>query len=292
MLRNIKQAKARKPVLVMLHGSGSSAAIFSIQTHSLAKELSKKYDLVFLDAPMLSTPGPGILPLFADMPGYYRWLDPEDKSASRRFAELFDVAYYIKIQLDAQNVKRSEVVAFLGFSQGALVALAMLALRLVEQSEWENLRFCVAIGAGTSGNVAQMDGVRDMMGTLSTMVGREDSKFPGYSVQASGLRDQWYKDGRQLASMCARDTTETMDYREGHVVPRQKNEVLKLVRLIRSIDESSKAPSIVTEKARAPLRDVKSSLLNGGSVTKDWQYSQREGMSCKYSSGIVAHEGL
>lgn len=277
--------------MVMLHGSGSSAAIFGIQTHSLAKELSKSYDLVFLDAPTPSTPGPGVLPLFADMPGYYRWLAPEDQSASLRFSELFDVAYYIETQLDSQNIKPSEVVAFLGFSQGALIALAMLSLRLVEQSEWQNLRFSVAIGAGTSGDAARMEGIRAMIETLSDTLGRDDGKFPGYSVQATGLRDQWYKDGRQLAGMCVRDNTKTMDYREGHVVPRQKNEVQKLVQLIRTTDQASKPSSANAEKLRTPLEEAKSSLLNGGGLVKGWQQSQREGWNCKNSSSIVMHEG-
>ena len=253
--------------MVMFHGSGSSAAIFGIQTHLLAKELSKKFDLVFLDGPTPSAPGPGVLPLFADMPGYYRWLTPE-VPAALRLAELLDVAGYIHTQLDSQNIKPNEVVAFLGFSQGALVALAMLGLRLVGQSVWENLRFCVAIGAGTTGNVAQMDGVENMLSMLSTMLGREDGKFPGYSVQASGLRDLWYKDGRRLANMCARDRTKTMDYRDGHVVPRQKNEVLKLVQMIMSIDEASKATSLSTESTRAPLKESMPSLLNGGDITE------------------------
>ena len=71
-----------KPVMIMLHGSGSSAAIFGIQTHFLAKELSQTFDLVFLDAPTPSTPGPGVLPLFAGMPGYFRWLTTIDSQAS------------------------------------------------------------------------------------------------------------------------------------------------------------------------------------------------------------------
>lgn len=254
MLRNVKATKAKKPVMVMFHGSGSSAAIFGIQTHSLAKELSKSFDLVFLDAPTPSAPGPGVFPLFADMPGYYRWLAP-NLSASARLAELFDVARYIHTQLDSQNIKPAEVVAFLGFSQGALVALAMLGLALVGQTSWEKLRFAVAIGAGTTGKTAQMDGVEGMMGALSRMLGREDGKFPGYSVQASGLRDVWYKDGRRLANMCARDRTKTMDYRDGHVVPRQKHEVLKLVQMIMSIDEASKAASLGMESTRATLKE-------------------------------------
>jgi Serine hydrolase (FSH1) len=277
MLRNVKQPKYKKPVMVMVHGSGNSAAVFGIQTHLLAKELSQKFDLVFLDAPTPSAPGPGVLTFFADMPGYYRWLAPE-LSASLRLAELLDVARYIHTQLDSQSIKPSEVVAFLGFSQGALVALAMLGPRLVEQSVWENLRFSVATGAGTTGSAAQMDGVENMMGMLSTMLGREDGKFPGYSVQASGLRDLWYKDGRRLANMCARDRTKTMDYRDGHVVPRQKNEMLKLVQMIMSIDEASKATSLRTESTRAPLKESMPSLLNGGDIT--------EGLAVLAANGI------
>ena len=255
--------------MVMLHGSGSSGAIFGIQTHPLAKELSKTFDLVFIDAPTPSEPGPGILPLFANMPGYYRWLAPEDKSASLRFAELFEVAYYIEIQLVSQNIEPSQVAAFLGFSQGALAALAMLAFRLIEQSAWENLRFCVSLGAGTAGDTARMEGIREMIGTLSATLGREDGKFPGYSVHASGLRDQWYNDGKQIMGMCVGEKTKILDYAGGHALPRQKRDVIKLTQTIRNVDEASKAPGTLTEKVRAPLLDVRSSRLNGDRQVED-----------------------
>ncbi|KAI4086541.1 MAG: hypothetical protein LQ344_007465 [Seirophora lacunosa] len=269
MLRNIKQPKVKKPVMVMLHGSGSSGAIFAIQTHLLAKELSKTYDLVYIDAPTASEPGPGVLPLFAGMPGYYRWLAPELPTASTRLAELSDLARYIETQLDSQNINPKEVVAFVGFSQGALVALALLGLQLVEQSTWENLRFSVAIGAGTSGNTAQMDGLEKIVRKMSTMLGRQDGKFPGHSVQAMAIRDSWYEDGRRLASMCARDTTKTMDYRDGHVVPRQKTEVLKLVQMIRNTDEASKPPSSETQRGwNGPFYEsIPSPLDSGGNIT-------------------------
>ncbi|KAL8900611.1 MAG: hypothetical protein Q9207_005616 [Kuettlingeria erythrocarpa] len=269
MLRNIKQAKVRKPVMVMLHGAGSSGAIFGIQTHLLAKELSKKYDLVYIDAPAASEPGPGVLPLFAGMPGYYRWLAPELPTASIRLAELADVARYLETQLDFQNINPQDVVAFLGFSQGALVALALLGLQLVEQSRWENLRFSVAIGAGTSGNTAQMDGVEKIVGQMSKILGRQDDKFSGYTVQASGVRDPYYKDGRRLASMCALEKTKTMDYRDGHVVPRQKTEVSKLVEMIRCIDETSRATSSGTQQERngSMYEPMLSPLDKAGNIT-------------------------
>lgn len=265
MPRNTAKPKTKKPVMVMLHGSGSSSAILGIQTHPLAKELSKTFDLVFIDAPTPSEPGPGILPLFANMPNYYRWLAADDKPVSLRFAELFEVAYYIEVQLVSQNVEPSQVAAFLGFSQGALVALAMLAFRLIEQSAWVNLRFCVSLGAGTGGDTARMEGIREMMATLSATLGREDGRFPGYSVHGSGLRDQWYDDGKEIMGMCVEEKTKTLDYAGGHALPRQKRDVIKLTQTIRSVDEASKTHGTLSEKVRAPLQEVRWSRLNS-----DW----------------------
>ena len=250
--------------MVMLHGSGSSGAIFTIQTHPLAKELSKTFDLVFVNAPTPSEPGPGILPFFADMPACYRWLAQEEKSAAHRFSELFEIAYYIEIQLQAQNIKPSQVAAFLGFSQGALAALAMLAFRLVEQSAWENLRFCVSLCAGTGGDNARMEGIREMVGTLSATLGREDGKLPGYSVHAMGLRDEWYDDGQEIMEMCVGEKTKSLDYAEGHALPRQKRDVITLAQTIRHVNEASKPPGTIPETIRAPLLDVRSSRLNRG----------------------------
>ncbi|CAJ2513373.1 Uu.00g014920.m01.CDS01 [Anthostomella pinea] len=240
MLRNVRQPRPKKPVMLMLHGSGSLSAIFRFQTHGLARELSKSFDLVFLDGPTPSPPGP----------------------------ELFDVARYIQTQLVDQGVKAGDVVAILGFSQGALTAMAMLDLRLAQQSAWQNLRFCVTIGAGTTDDSAQLDGIESMISTLSHMLGQPDGKFPLYSVQASGTRDVWYKDGKRLASMCAKDRTKTMDYRDGHVVPRQRADIMKLVHLITAIDTDSKAVQDVSEAVQPLEARSVPTILAGEDTTR------------------------
>lgn len=239
MMRDVK-TKTKKPVMLLLHGAGSSSDIFGIQTHTLARSLSATYDLVRFDAPIPSAPGPGVLPFFADMPKYCRWLAP-DLSSSLRATELLSVAKYICSRLEEQNVKAEEVVAFLGFSQGAMVSLVMLSLRLLGLSYFPNLRFVVSIGANTSGNTEQLNEVEQMMTSLSAALGREDLKFPGYTVQATGLKDMWYDEGKRLQNMCAKETTVTMDYRDGHVVPRSKMDVVKLVNLIARVDDASQA---------------------------------------------------
>ncbi|ORY13580.1 serine hydrolase-domain-containing protein [Clohesyomyces aquaticus] len=270
MLRNVKTPKPRKPIMLMLHGSGSSAAIFGVQTHLLAKSLSKTYDLIYLDAPIPSAPGPGVLPLFADMPSYSRWLAPSLPS-SLRVAELFGVAQYIAQQLQLQNIDANDVVSILGFSQGAMTALSMLALRLLGLATFPSLRFVVAIGAGTTGDVAQMDGIEKMMGKLSEYLERSDGRFPGYTVQACGLRDLWYKDGKRLQGMCAREMTKTMDYRDGHVVPRTKVNVNKLVGLIADVEEASKCS---LQNTVGEAKDLMGRLFSGRGGGSDSEESE------------------
>lgn len=263
--------------MVMLHGSGSSAAIFGIQTHMLAKDLSSTYDLVYLDGPMLSAPGPGVLPLFADMPSYHRWISSANikLSLAYRLAELFEVARHIQEQLEIQQVEPEQVVAFFGFSQGALVALALLGLRSAGQSAWTNLRFCVAIAGGTTGDAAQLDNIERLVEMLSSIVGRGDGKFAGFTVHAMGTQDLWYADGQRLASMCPKDRTQTMTYREGHVVPRKKKDVVQLIDLISNIDTLS---AQVGHAEQTTIMQSMPSLLNGADIT--------EGLAFLSSNGI------
>ncbi|KAI0484819.1 serine hydrolase-domain-containing protein [Xylariaceae sp. FL0804] len=282
MLRNVRQAKAKKPVVVMLHGSGSSAAIFRIQTHGIAKELSKTYDLVYLDAPTPSAPGPGVLPFFAGMPSYHRWLAPNGTPLSpvQRLSELLDVARYIQAQLDDQGVKADDVTAMFGFSQGAIVALSMLSLRLAGQSAWDNLRFSVAVGAGTTGDAEQLDAIEQLMSTFSGMLGQADGKFPGHTVQAAGVRDVWYKDSKRIQTMCAKDRTKVMDYRDGHVVPRQRGEILKLARLIEQVEKDSKEiPSIREDSPEPWMQSIPPSLLEGGDIAQGMAVLAEKGIA-------------
>ena len=210
------------------------------------------------------------------MPGYYRWLTPGNVELSKvfRLAELFEIARYIQTQLDGQGVKASDVQAMLGFSQGALVALAMLGFRLIGQSIWENLRFCVAIGAGTTGKTAQMAVIQDMVNMLSSLLGRDDGKFSGYSVQAMGLQDPWYQDGKRLSAMSDPACTRFMNYRDGHVVLRRRPEVQKLVQAIQAIDKASQGDSVT---ARPVVESIPSQL------TGDLE----QGLSVLAANGIV-----
>lgn len=315
MTRRRSEVFGSKPALLLLHGAGSSAAIFRIQTHFLAKALSPYFDLVYVDAPIHSAPGPGILPYFQGMEAYYRWfgigienniagsknsqdsdrfLSPETAADSRRPSaaehkrrgsssarargtarrgvspaaaisaaaslglslprgamSLLDIANQsIPRQLESQGVRSRDVVGVVGFSQGALAALGLLGVELAIGSPlWSNLRFCVAMGGATGGGAAQA-AVAGMMSAASLLGGgkkiaqldalaavdmsadAESQLFPGHTVHVIGRCDPWVKDSRQIAGMCNPRRTKVVEFEGGHWVPREKQDISRVVDLI------------------------------------------------------------
>ncbi|EEH16749.2 hypothetical protein PABG_06836 [Paracoccidioides brasiliensis Pb03] len=80
------------PSILCLHGSGTSAAIFEVQTARVRRELQNRFSFVFLDAPFETNPGPGVLPVFADAAPYFTWLDPSASSPPPRSLDRRDGA--------------------------------------------------------------------------------------------------------------------------------------------------------------------------------------------------------
>ncbi|SPQ22996.1 62a9a291-1933-4faf-8a90-64975e7c9db1 [Thermothielavioides terrestris] len=74
-----------KPILVFLHGAGTSASIFRLQSRRLAAQLSPHFDLVYLDAPHACPAGPGVLPFFEGCGPYLRWVDDEAPERERAY---------------------------------------------------------------------------------------------------------------------------------------------------------------------------------------------------------------
>ena len=110
-------AEIQKPRVLMLHGGGTSATIFTIQTRKVIWSLKKYFDFQFLDAPWESPPGPGVLPTFADAGPYYRWArwyESED-------GDLLKQRLRSKLQEPGGTW-----VGLLGFSQGGRLAAGLL----------------------------------------------------------------------------------------------------------------------------------------------------------------------
>ncbi|KAL8689557.1 MAG: hypothetical protein Q9218_004796 [Villophora microphyllina] len=111
------------PCLLCLHGGGTSAYIFSIQTRRLQKALSEQFRFVFVDAPFEGAAGPGVLPFFEGMGPYRRWIDETGDDQDK-------VRPLLRKTMAEDG---GDFVGVLGFSQGARLALGLLHERQEEK---------------------------------------------------------------------------------------------------------------------------------------------------------------
>ena len=100
----------------MLHGGGVSGEIFTIQTRKLIWRLRSHFDFIFLDAPWVCAPGPGILPFFADAGPFYRWA---------RWHHSEDPNRLLNRLRETLSQPGGEWVGVLGFSQGGRLAAGL-----------------------------------------------------------------------------------------------------------------------------------------------------------------------
>ena len=112
-------APPRLPRILCLHGGGTSALIFKIQTIKLASILRSHFHLVFLDAPFPCPAGRGVLPVFESVGPYYRWTPVKEGD---------DVAR-VRTAIRKAMIEEGDGMPFvgiLGFSQGAMLAAGIL----------------------------------------------------------------------------------------------------------------------------------------------------------------------
>ena len=116
------------PRILCLHGGGTSATIFKIQTRRLIFVLRNHFKFVFVSAPFDSVPGPGVEPVFTDCGPFHRWLAPEGQP---------EYPAQLKVrELLKQTIRDDggDFVGVLGFSQGARMTAGLLA----DQAEGNN----------------------------------------------------------------------------------------------------------------------------------------------------------
>lgn len=148
------------PVILCLHGGGSTSIVFKIQCRRLLWTLGSQFKFVFANAPHEGEPGFGMLPVFESCAPFYRWVTrrwklgegPTEPTPAHE-TDLIDEALDRAVQKEAGPDGWRNVVGVIGFSQGARLVGGLLLRQKLWEAEhpgdagckWQ-LKFGVMVG--------------------------------------------------------------------------------------------------------------------------------------------------
>ena len=208
------------PRILCLHGGGTSALIFKIQTRKLQFALRAHFHLVFVDAPFSSGPGPGVLPVFADCGPFYQWIHPPNQLLGQQRVR--------QILRDVIKLDGGEFVGVLGFSQGGRQTAGLVAdVQNGEDTQLPKWKFGVclcasypplsmewamkqAAGQGWTGET-------DFHGEIREPDAKEIIHIP--SVHVRGTLDPHCEKGRRLYKYFDKEQAFSMEFVMAHNLP-------------------------------------------------------------------------
>ena len=219
----MQEPDAHLPRLLCLHGGGTSALIFKIQTRRLQWSLRSTFKFVFADGPFASGPGPGVLPAFADCAPYYSWLNPGSTTLEQDQRRVRQVLRKI-IKDDG-----GEFVGLVGFSQGARLTAGLLAdqeegiategiprwkFGVMLCGSYPPLSLSWARSSPPAGKPSQ-----DIDEHGPTREPDEDEMIHVPSVLVRGSLDPHCEKGRRLVKYFDPETAIVMEFKMGHHLP-------------------------------------------------------------------------
>ncbi|KAI4256701.1 MAG: hypothetical protein L6R35_007499 [Caloplaca aegaea] len=263
------------PSILCLHGGGTSASIFAIQTGRLRRALASHFRFVFVDAPFFCPPGPGVLPFFQGMGPYRRWISDAGGDEEGRVLPLLR---------KTMAEDGGDFVGLLGFSQGARLAMGLLRDQQQQQQQQKGradvlgeFEFGVLL-CGTYPPLSLSSGLLLLPGGATPRTAQfetlhfdeEDEGVVGIpTVHVVGDRDPYVPKSRLLVRCSKRESRTVMEFDIRHNLPVKPADTQRLadrmVRLHRDQVEvqqqqqqqkKKKAKSMGKGGAKVEVRDV------------------------------------
>lgn len=202
------------PRILCFHGGGTSALIFSFQTRKLQHALRSHFHLVFVNAPVESEPGPGVVPVFESAGPFFQWIARNEEDDGR-------VRLILQRELHKQD--GGPVVGVLGFSQGTRVAAGLLQEQELTHAVAPNLRFGVFLN-GAYPPMRQLSNPSTVFppttySIVSDWDDRHEARIHLPSVHVHGKSDVYLKRGQLLARCFDPSTATILEFENGHHLP-------------------------------------------------------------------------
>ncbi|KAF4589048.1 citrinin biosynthesis oxidoreductase CtnB [Ophiocordyceps camponoti-floridani] len=241
------------PRILCLHGGGTNARIFRMQTRAFKHHIGQQFRFVFAQAPFPSKPGPDVTSVYSEYGPFRSWLRPyrEGEDAEKCGAEASDLiceSIANAIREDDELGATGDVVGVLGFSQGARMAASLLYNQQLGAStivRWPKFRFAVLLaGRGKlvwlMPDLPRPEGVVDPIQPVGAMP--VDMDAPGWddlklrdklqlpTVHVHGLTDDGLPFHRQLVlRYCLPGSSTVIEWQGEHRVPIKTKDVRPVV---------------------------------------------------------------
>ena len=202
------------PRILCLHGGGTSAMIFAMQTRKIQHALRQHFRFVFIDGPFESPPGPGVMPFFEGCGPYWRWVKTKGRSD-------MEVRQLLRKTLKEDG---GPFVGVLGFSQGARLAAGIM----VEQQdkghvEGAKFRFAACFNgtypaillAQESPEASRLSSDRE----LPAWDEAYNHHIPLPSVHVHGRMDPYVRASKLLAQCFDVEAARVFEFENGHCLP-------------------------------------------------------------------------
>ncbi|OHF02959.1 oxidoreductase [Colletotrichum orchidophilum] len=207
----VNEAPRERPKILCLHGGGSSAGIFQMQLIRLSRVLEPRFEFVFLDGPIETEAGPGVLPVFEGCGPYRRWVSDDPSLPAEEFQRQKDTAMAM---LKVYVQQTGPYVGVLGFSQGARAASSLL----LEQQRQPFVPY-------------QLFGVF-LCGTYPPFV-PDDVLIRLPTVHVVGLFDPWKPASEMLIEQCSEQSTrKVVRYPGGHHLPNAPEAIQNIANMV------------------------------------------------------------
>lgn len=208
------------PTVLCLHGSGTNSSIFNLQSVRIQRALKDTFHFIFLDGPIVTGPGPDVLPIFEGCEPFLRWTGPD-------IGPIPDETIRIIKNAIKERQKKAPVVAVMGFSQGARLAAGLLfEQQLREREGGEGLGAEFKFGVFCNGTSPP----------LTDKISEPKELISVPSVHVVGLTDPWRKSSEDLyENYFDKKTATKVELDVGHRFPMLPEQNEKIVSEIRRL---------------------------------------------------------
>lgn len=252
-------SKDHLPRILCLHGGGTNARIFRAQCRQLSAQLEPDFRFIYAEAPWVSVAGPDVLAVYGQWGPFKRWLrwSPEQPEiTTQETVEELHKCLAKAVEADDACGATGDVVAVLGFSQGAKLAASLLYW---QQRSGQSLglgaaesrfRFGVLLAGsaplvdlGTDGQDSKemyKDAQRGRDAIVPRALDCDTHKLSIPTLHVHGLQDKGLGLHRiLLEEFCVLESTILIEWDGTHRVPLKRAEVSRVAGQIRKLARST-----------------------------------------------------